>query len=699
MVTDRTTEVAKVLHSEGRTAEAEILYRELLSKQPDALGALEGLGVVFFQQGRTKEAAALFARGAAIDPESARFHGNLGEALRTMRQYDQALLHLRKAAALDPTDVQAWNSLGLLSFDLGRNRAAEHAYRQAIRLRPRFVHAHINLGTTLLALGRPREAVESLREAIRIDPNNALALMNLGRILSEMRDPGLYAEAEELGRRAIALAPKLTVAWATLGTILRIQGRIDEAIDCEQRASKPIPGRQAGPATDQDDPVRDGARGDATALPDSSQAWAQHMQGLTHLAESRLDEAEAPLREAIRLDPALASSWVALAGIEAERGDFEASCQSARNALTIRPDMAEAYWRLATTLLGRLPDAEVQSMERLLPDQTLSNDDRALLHFGLAAVMDCRGLYSQAAMHTEAANLHQSAAKSARGLSYDPDQHARFIDQIIACFSPDFLARGTGWGSSDPRPIFVVGFPRSGTTLTEQILASHPQIHGAGELHDLHRIFHELPELVGLLSSDPFDALRLLGPTAAQAAAQRYRDRLEALAPTTADRVVDKMPENINHLGLIALLFPRAKVVICRRDPRDIAVSCWQTGFRAGLWNNDWDHVARRLADYRRVVFHWKEVQPIPWLDLPYENLVADVEHHARLLIDFVGLEWHPACLDFHSNRRVVRTPSHAQVRHPIHSRSVARWRHYEESLQPLFRAFERHGVDWKSFD
>jgi hypothetical protein len=163
---------------------------------------------------------------------------------------------------------------------------------------------------------------------------------------------------------------------------------------------------------------------------------------------------------------------------------------------------------------------------------------------------------------------------------------------------------------------------------------------------------------------------------------------------SAADRVVDKMPDNINQLGLIALLFPRAKVILCRRDPRDIAVSCWQAGFRPCPWNNNCDHIARRLADYRRVVLHWENVQPIPGLDFPYEDVAADIDHHARRLIDFVGLEWHPGCLEFHTNRRVVRTPSHAQVRQPIHARSVGRWRHYGESLQPLLQALERHGVD-----
>ena len=164
--------------------------------------------------------------------------------------------------------------------------------------------------------------------------------------------------------------------------------------------------------------------------------------------------------------------------------------------------------------------------------------------------------------------------------------------------------------------------------------------------------------------------------------------------PPTAARVVDKMPDNINHLGLIAVLLPEAKAIICRRDPRDIALSCWQTGFQACSWNNDWGHIAGRIADYQRMLRHWKQNWPLATFDLPYEELVADLERHARLLIDFVGLEWDPGCLEFHSNPRVVRTPSRVQVRQPIHSRSVGRWRLYEASLKPMFEAFERHGVE-----
>ncbi len=278
-------------------------------------------------------------------------------------------------------------------------------------------------------------------------------------------------------------------------------------------------------------------------------------------------------------------------------------------------------------------------------------------------------------------------------MTYNPDQNTETIDRIIAAFTPEFIARGAGWGESDTRPIFVVGFPRSGTTLTEQILASHPRVVGAGELQDLQRVFQSLPEFVGDNTCSRFDAIHRLGPDSVKAAARRYLDKLDAYSPAGVDRVVDKMPDNVNYLGLISLLFPNAKVIICRRDPRDIAISCWQTGFRSCPWNNDWDRIARRLADYQRILAHWERVRPLSYFDLQYEEMVADLEHHAPLLIDFVGLEWDPACLEFHTNPRAVRTPSLAQVRQPIHSRSSGRWRNYEPYFRPLFEAFERHGV------
>ncbi len=703
MATDRSIDAAKTLHFQGRTAEAETLYRELLAARPNALDALEGLGVLVFQRGDGEEASRLFARAVAIDPSSSRAHANLGEALRTIRRLDQAREHLRTAAALDPTNVQAWNSLGLVALDARRSSAAEHAFREAIRLEPRFVHAYINLANTLLARGRSPAAADVLRTALGIEPNNLLALVNLGRILCETTDATLLSEAETTCRRAVTVAPRFPMALLTLAAVLKRQGRIDEAIDLQRRASKLDPGGAARAGLERAAPVPIDPTVEAGDPPrpasQTSPAQAHLTRGLAHLAEGQLDPAEHWLRQALTLDSTMADAWVALAGIQAQRGDFELSCQSARAALSVRPGAAEAYWRLATNLLGRLPDSDVTAMEALQSDESLSNGDRAFLHFALATVLDQRGLYDQAAAHHAAANLQQSAGKLTRGLVYNPDRHSRFIDGIIAGFNAGFLAQRREWGDPDPRPVFVVGFPRSGTTLTEQIIASHSQATGVGELQEIQHIFQSLPTIVGLQSGDSFDALGVLSPASARAAARRYLDTLDELAPTTAARVVDKMPDNIIQLGLIALLFPRARVILCHRDPRDIAVSCWQTNFRTSSWNNDWDHIARRLADYQRLVKHWKHVPTLTYLDLSYEDIVACPEQHARRLMDFVGLDWEPACLAFHANGLVVRTPSFAQVRQPIYSRSSGRWRHYEASLRTMFQAFERHGVEAEDRD
>jgi tetratricopeptide (TPR) repeat protein len=529
----------------------------------------------------------------------------------------------------------------------------------------------------------------------------------------------LLDEAEALCRRAIDFLPDVTYAMNNLGHILRIRHRYEEARACFERARLLAAGRAAQPGQAVSPPPQrgqhDNGRGivptehgdpavwldpsdeaDNHVRPDSpseGSAEDQHARGLVAWKYGRLEEAEACFREAIRADPTRDTSWLRLARIQEECGDFERSCESARAALAIRPKLAEAYRMLAFVLRGRMPDAEILAMQDMLDDPEVSPDDRALLRFGLAAVLDHHGLFAEAAAHVEAANALQSTSKGERGLAFDPSTGAVFNQRMIAAITPDFLARRRGWGDPDPRPVFVVGLPRSGTTLTEQILASHPQVHGAGELHEVSRIFRSLPELVAHPAVDAFDALERLTPELTRTAARDYLAQIDALAPPYAARVVDKQPDNINHLGLISLLWPGARVIRCRRDLRDVAVSCWQMGLVATSWSNDWDNIARRFRDYQRILAHWDETRPLEWLDLGYEDLVNDLEAQARRMIEFLGLEWDPSCLEFHSNRRVVRTPSLVQVRQPIHSHSVGRWRNYEPFIQPMFHAFERHGV------
>jgi len=731
---NRTLDLAQTLHLRGRLSEAETQYRKVLEWQPDAVEALRGLGALAYQHGRVDEAVALFARGVKIRPEAADFHANLAEAMRILKRTDEAFDHAKRALALDPSLPDAWNTMGLLAQEQGRFADAEAAFGEAIRLRPDHAAAHINLGSALQAEGRLDDAARSLRTAIRLEPANAAALTNLGQVLIDMGDPDLLDEAEELCRRAVAAAPGLTQAINSLGNVFRLQGRLEDAMECYRRAFQLDPLRATpcyniGKLLQQlgrydraaqwfehaqalkDDPARyhanhgslwaareqydESARCFRLALAHDPELAEAH-QGLAQalLEQGRLDEAEPCFREAIRIDPSLPHPWVFLARLFAERGDFELSSEMARQALAGRPHLAVAYSQLACNLKGRLPLADVQAMENLLRQKYLPDDSRSLLLFGLAGVFDAQGDYARAATRMDTANAAQAAARTQRGQLHDPDQHSRFIDRIIAAFTAQVIARGQGWGDPDPRPVFVVGLPRSGTTLIEQILASHPKVHGVGELPEVRRVFQSLPELVSRPASDPFDAVAALDPITARAAAHRYLHVLNTLAPPTAVRVLDKMLDNVELLGLIALLWPSARVIVSRRDLRDVAVSCWQIGFASLRWANDYEHIARQFADYQRILGHWRRTKPLEWLDVSYEDLVGDVEGQSRRMVDFLGLEWDPACLQYYSTPRVVRSASQAQVRQPIDSHSVGRWKNYERLLEPLFQTLKRNGIE-----
>jgi tetratricopeptide (TPR) repeat protein len=725
---------AQALHLEGRLSEAEAHYRSVLLRQPDTIEAIRGLGALSYQHGRVDEAVALFARGVRILPGAADLRVNLAESLRVANRPDQAIEHLREALALDATLSDGWNTLGLVEHMKAHYRQAESAFREAIRLRPGYAAAHLNLGNTLAKQGRVEEAAIAFRAAQKIEPENAAALTNLGQLMIESGNLELLDEAEALLHRALIVAPSLAPAINSLGNVFRLKGQFDEALSCYHRALQIDP-RSAMPCHNigklyqqqgrydeaaawfekaqdvRDDPARyhanhgslwasrqqydESARSYRLALiHDGNMADAHHGLGASLLELGFLDEAETCFQEAIRIDASLTASRLGLASLYAARGDFELSSRAARESLACRRDRADAYVRLALNLKGALPVADIQAMEEMLNRTYLTDEIRSQLLFSLAAVFDAQGSYAAAAARLEHANTLQAASRIARGEFYEPDQYSQFVDAIVDAFTPQLLERTRTCGNPDPRPVFVVGLPRSGTTLVEQILASHPQVHGAGELIGARRVFQSLPAIVGCPPAQPFEALAVLDPITISAAACMYLDCINALAPPSAIRVVDKMPDNLDLLGLIAVLWPRARVIVCRRDLRDVALSCWQTGFKSVPWANYPTHIARRFADQNRVLDFWRRTKPLDWLEISYEQLVLDLEVQARRLIEFIGLEWNSACLQFHSTRSVVKTASQLQVRQPIYSHSVGRWKNYESLLQPLFHALKSQGIE-----
>jgi hypothetical protein len=334
-------------------------------------------------------------------------------------------------------------------------------------------------------------------------------------------------------------------------------------------------------------------------------------------------------------------------------------------------------------LRGKLAGADLSALEHRLAAGELMPGFRCRLLFALAHVLDGKGDFARAADCLRESNkLALEAAKGWR--AYDPAEHENLVDALLAAFTPGLFERTAGAGLDSRRPVFVFGLPRSGTTLVEQVLAGHSKVRGAGELRLARQTFERVPNALGVSGLPRECVADLTGPVV-RSLAEGHLDELTRPDGGTFARVVDKMPDNYLYLGLLAVLFPRATFIHCRRDLRDVAVSCWMTDFRSIHWANSFDHIASRFRQYRRLADHWARVVPVPVLTVDYEDTVSDLEGVARRLTAACGLEFEPACLDFHTVARPVRTASVAQVRQPIYKRSVARWKNYEAELGELF--------------
>ncbi len=718
----------------GYLDDSERYFRAVPFGVPEFAEAVLGLAVVAHRRGRFDEAAAQFSKLVALRPGDATNHSNLGECLREAGRFDDALVQLKLGVRMDPNQPDAFNSLGLIYHAQKKRDLAEESLREALRLRPDYAMAMINLGMVLQEVRREKEAAALFRQALEIEPNNAMGISNLGQILVELGEPELLDEAEALCKKAIRMTPNRPHPVNNLGNVYRSMGRFDEALECYRKAMTMAPS-MAMPLNNMGQALQGRARyAEAreyyfTALslePNSARFHAnvaslykdeddykealerfrhalvldpEHVESLcgmgrTYVELMRTSEAEECFRKALGLDPEGVGPRLGLASLYAEMGEFDRADEQYDEALAIRPRIIEAFYQRATHKKGKVSDADLETMNAMLEQKYIGEGGRSQLNFALGSVHDKRKDYDPAAQHFRVANENQTAARLKRNEAYDPASFEQFISSTIEGFSARNIARLQGRGHESRRPIFVVGLPRSGTTLTEQILSSHPAVHGAGELAHISESFQNLPATMGLQGQDSLVVMNQLSQPGLIASATSYLNELNLL---NADLpyVVDKMPDNVNLVGWIHLMFPNARIIHCRRDLRDIALSCWQTSFGAIRWANDWNHIARRFVNYLRIVEHWKSIPGIEWLDCSYEIAIADPETSARRLIDFVGLEWDPQCLKFHETKRQVRTASLSQVREPIYSSSVAKWRNYDRELQPFIDELTRAGYEF----
>jgi tetratricopeptide (TPR) repeat protein len=640
---------ATVLHAQGRLWDAEQLYEIALKADDRHFDSVYRLGLIRLQQTRLSDAAALFRRALKIDRDSADAHLYLGVALTGLQRLDDAVPRYARALAIKPDFPEAHNNLGYVLQRLGRHKEAAGHFEDALAVNPAYPEARNNLGNALQMLGRSQEAIAQYERAIALKPNYAEAHNNLGNVLETL---DRHEEAIAHYEKALAIRPDYVEAHYSFGKALGALGRHDEAI----------------------------ARFQQALAIDPNSAEVHNTLGNLLFVLGRVQEALGHCEKALVIDPNHVGAHNNLGLVLRALGRLDEAIRIFEKAIALAPRNAGAYLNLATSRRFDAAGPHFTAMKELERDvAALDTEDQIGLHFALGKVfadLEDRG--------RSTSHLLRGNALKRRRIRYDEATVLKRFDRIRAVFTAELMRDKRGPGEPSPVPVFIVGMPRAGTTLIEQILASHPKVFGAGELRE----FGKAASAVANPDRDEFpEAVATFSGSQLQQLGAKYVSAIRTMAPA-AERITDKMPGNLAYAGLIHLALPHARIIHARRDPRDIALSCFSILFAYGHEHTyDLEELGRYVRAYLDLIEHWRKVLPQGvMLEVDYEDVVDDLEQQARRVVTHCGLEWEDACLSFYKTQRPVRTASVTQVRQPIYRGSVGRWRDYEELLQPFLK-------------
>jgi len=617
-------------------------------------GARFHLANVLSSRGAVAEAVTQYEKALAIEPNNAEAHQNLGVALQRLGQFQSALSHHEAALAISPKSAVIHVSLGDACRHLGRFDAAAAQYAQALAINPALTDAHINLGGCFHATGRREQAIRSYHRALTINPGLADAHYNLGNLYAELENPDAAIIHYE---RSLALNASSAEAHNNVGNVLRRRGRNEEAIEHYKNAIRLKP----------------------TYIP------AQRSLGDALQAQNHLDGAIVCYRAALATEPQDVPTLNRLASTLLVAGRLDEASRVFETAVGIAPDNIGIQHNYASLRPFADGDRRLAGLEALMArEASLSDEQRMVLHFTLGkAYADLKDA-DRSFRHLEAGNRLKR-----QQISYDERGTLLLMQRIRDTFTKQVLQAKANVGHESDAPVFVVGMPRSGTTLVEQILASHPRVFGAGEVRDLvaaasvfsERTASAYPEMLARMSDDD---LRELGKT--------YVERLSK-GGAAKDRIVDKLPSNFLFVGLIHLVLPKARIIHIKRNAIDNCLSCFSLLFEEDQpFSYDLGEMGRYYKAYATLMDHWRSVLPPgALLDVQYEDLVSDLDGQARRLVAHCGLDWDKSCLAFHETARPVNTASLVQVRQPIYKSSVGRSRLYGSRLKPLMDAL---GID-----
>jgi tetratricopeptide (TPR) repeat protein len=673
-------------YNAGRLQQAGNLCRQLVQARPRHAEAHNLLAVILKAQGNDAGAVKTLQRAIHLDPNNALFHSNLGEIERQRGKTFEAGVALNRALELDPNSPQALNNLGILHFDKRDFEEAVKFYQQALEKNGSYPEAHNNLGNALRSLGRADEALEHYQRALLVRENYPEAYNNLASILGD-RDQ--VAEAEHAYRKAISIRPNYVEAYGNLAKLLVQHDREDEALRTLGEALK--------------------------INPKDPKILVQVAR--TQLAKGNVAQAEQAAHLALKEDPQSAEGQVVLGQILLDTDQFPQALKAFERALELKPDLAEAnnMYGVCLKTVGRLDDARkafekalefnpraygtyaslaelekftpnhphLKTMETIIGEAEDPRSERYMgLHFALGKAYDDLGEYKKAINH-----FNTGATLKRAKLNYNETEAAQFFDSIKSVFTKEIFENRPFKGSPTSAPEFIIGMPRSGSTLVEQVLSSHPDVFGAGEIKEFSRQLGALRGRFPALPKFPTIATKM-NHAQYQIVADGYLSTTTRISGNAA-RVTDKLLSNYYFAGMLHLMFPNARFIHTKRHPVDTCLSAYTKLFKDDMPHSyDFGELGRYYRRYEDLMNHWDEVLPPGTIKtVIYEDVVGDLEKMAREIVAFVGLPWNDACLSFHESTRPVKTASVVQIRKQVYSSSVERWRRYGDDLKPLFEA------------
>ena len=638
----------------GIFKQAEKCFLDILKIGPEIIEVQTALAFVYAASNQHSKAATAFKSILKYNPGDAHSHHNLGNSLYELKLYEDAISHYETATKINPNLVDSYTHCGLAHRMLKNYDSAIKYLKKSLDLDKKNAKAYQSLGVVYADIEDFPRALECLENATGLAPENAAYRVGFANVLEKV---SLDYEAGIQYHRACETDPNYLDGFTLYSTYLNERHRYDEALECLSRAEQLSPGNL-----------------------DILDQFGQSYLGMGN-AEAALERFNA----ALKIEPNRLTSLRGKEKVFQETGNLDAAIETCEQIIKLDSSQPTGYILKSRIKKFNSEDSITDDLLAYLANDKLDSEMRIDTNFALGKVFDDQNKYEQAIKYYAAGNDLKNGM-----LNYDPQKDEDNFSKLIDVFNADLFKQSQQVGSESNLPVLIVGMPRSGTTLTEQIISSHPSVQGAGEVDFWHKANTAMPFRMNTDTPYPECIAELTSKHARDIAGMYESTLRKIVGPSSAPikHITDKMPHNFLSVGLIALLFPNVKIIHTKRDPIDTCLSIYFQNFNE--FHNyafNLTNLGKHYRQYQRLMQHWHNVLPGRIMDINYEDTIADPEYWSRQLISHIGLEWNDACLSPHKLERSVKTASHWQVRQPIYKTSVQRWKHYEPYLEPLKQA------------